>query len=57
MSLPTKKEAQEQQENDSTLSTMIVEQINGICCTFDTTNCVLINNSAKNATIARIASF
>jgi hypothetical protein len=34
-----KNEKDQQQENNFTSSTMIVEQINGTCYTFDTPNC------------------
>jgi hypothetical protein len=36
------KEQLQQQKNDSTSSTMIVEQIDGTCYTFDTANCALM---------------
>jgi hypothetical protein len=35
-------EKEQQQQNNSSSSIIIVEQINGLCYTFDTVNCVLM---------------
>ena len=45
--LVNKKEKEQQQENNST-PTIIVEQINGLCYTFDTANCALMFRNFKD---------
>jgi hypothetical protein len=42
MTIDKKKEKEQRQENNASSSTIIVEQINGTCYTFDTANCALM---------------